>query len=202
VSQQDTPIAVSTLTSTQIDKTFGNDIRAVADLAPNVNLTVQTGFNAVAGGIRGTGSLSILTTQDPSVGILIDEFALGHVQSQFVELYDLEQVEIYRGPQGTLFGKNSTGGVIAITSKRPDMNEFGGEVKVSAGSYLGVGDEADNFKIQAAVDIPLIPGELGFRFAGSQTTEDGYYTNDKIRRLLPDLLAWGLTPTQLVAETH
>ena len=179
VSQQDTPIAVSTLTSTQIDKTFGNDIRAVADLAPNVNLTVQTGFNAVAGGIRGTGSLSILTTQDPSVGILIDEFALGHVQSQFVELYDLEQVEIYRGPQGTLFGKNSTGGVIAITSKRPDMNEFGGEVKVSAGSYLGVGDEADNFKIQAAVDIPLIPGELGFRFAGSQTTEDGYYTNDK-----------------------
>lgn len=179
VSQQDTPISVSTLTANQIDKTFGNDIRAVADLAPNVNLTVQTGFNAVAGGIRGTGSLSILTTQDPSVGILIDDFALGHVQSQFVELYDLEQVEIYRGPQGTLFGKNSTGGVIAITSKRPDMNEFGGEVKVSAGSYVGVGDESDNLKIQAAVDIPLIPGELAFRFAGSQTTEDGYYTNDK-----------------------
>ncbi|MFT7220101.1 MAG: iron complex outermembrane receptor protein, partial [Candidatus Azotimanducaceae bacterium] len=179
ISQQDTPIAVSTLSSDQIDKTFGNDIRVVADLAPNVNLTVQTGFNAVAGGIRGTGSLSILTTQDPSVGILIDDFALGHVQSQFVELYDLEQVEIYRGPQGTLFGKNSTGGVIAITSKRPDMNEFGGEVKVSAGSYLGVGDDADNYKIQAAVDIPLIPGELAFRFAGSQTEEDGYYTNDK-----------------------
>ncbi len=179
ISQQDTPISVSTLTATQIDQTFGSDIRAVADLAPNVNLTVQTGFNAVAGGIRGTGSLSILTTQDPSVGILIDDFALGHVQSQFVELYDLEQVEIYRGPQGTLFGKNSTGGVIAITSKRPDMNEFGGEVKVSAGSYVGVGDEADNFKMQAAVDIPLIPGKLAFRFAGSQTTEDGYYTNDK-----------------------
>lgn len=178
ISQQDTPIAVSTLSAAQIDKTFGNDIRAVADLAPNVNLTVQTGFNAVAGGIRGTGSLSILTTQDPSVGILIDDFALGHVQSQFVELYDLEQVEIYRGPQGTLFGKNSTGGVIAITSKRPDMNEFGGEVKVSAGTYSGVSD-SDNYKIQAAVDIPLIPGELAFRFAGSQTTEDGYYTNDK-----------------------
>lgn len=179
VAQQDTPIAISTLTSGQIDKTFGNDIRAVADLAPNVNLTVQTGFNAVAGGIRGTGSLSILTTQDPSVGILIDEFALSHVQSQFVELYDLEQVEIYRGPQGTLFGKNSTGGVISITSKRPDMNDFGGEVKVSAGSYLGVGDEADNYKMQVAFDVPLIPGELAFRFAGSQTDEDGYYTNDK-----------------------
>ena len=178
ISQQDTPISISTLSAAQIDQTFGNDIRAVSDLAPNVNLTVQTGFNAVAGGIRGTGSLSILTTQDPSVGILIDEFALGHVQSQFVELYDLEQVEIYRGPQGTLFGKNSTGGVIAITSRRPDMEEFGGEVKVSAGSYSNVSDD-NNYKVQVGVDIPLIPGELAFRFAGSQTTEDGYYTNDK-----------------------
>lgn len=115
VAQQDTPIAISTLTANDIARTFGNDIRAVGDLSPNVNLTLQTGFNALAGGIRGTGTISILTTQDPSVGILIDEFALNHVQTQFVELFDLEQVEIYRGPQGTLFGKNSTGGVIAIT---------------------------------------------------------------------------------------
>ena len=94
-SQQDTPIAISTLTAEKIGKTFGNDIRAIGDLAPNVNLTLQTGFNALAGGIRGTGTISILTTQDPSVGILIDEFALSHVQTQFVELFDLEQVEIY-----------------------------------------------------------------------------------------------------------
>ncbi|MEM7003065.1 MAG: TonB-dependent receptor plug domain-containing protein, partial [Pseudomonadota bacterium] len=106
VSQQDTPIAISTLTADDIAKTFGNDIRAVGDLSPNVNLTLQTGFNAVAGGIRGTGTISILTTQDPSVGIVVDEFALNHVQTQFVELFDLEQVEVYRGPQGTLFGKN------------------------------------------------------------------------------------------------
>ena len=124
-SQQDTPIAISTITANDIAKTYGNDIRAVGDLSPNVNLTLQTGFNALAGGIRGTGTISILTTQDPSVGLLIDEFALNHVQTQFVELFDLEQVEIYRGPQGTLFGKNSTGGTIAITSKRPDLDNYG-----------------------------------------------------------------------------
>ena len=88
-SQQDTPIAISTLTADAIAQTRGNDIRAVGDLSPNVNLTLQTGFNAVAGGIRGTGTISILTTQDPSVGILVDEFALNHVQTQFVELFDL-----------------------------------------------------------------------------------------------------------------
>jgi iron complex outermembrane recepter protein len=200
VAQQDTPISISTLTANDIAKTFGNDIRAVGDLSPNVNLTLQTGFNALAGGIRGTGSISILTTQDPSVGILIDEFALSHVQTQFVELFDLEQVEIYRGPQGTLFGKNSTGGVIAITSKRPDLNEFGGQVKALTSTY---GTDKDNLKIQIGVDVPLIPGKLGFRFAGSQTTEDGYYTNDKDTATFPNSPlygAFGITPDMLPPE--
>ena len=185
ISQQDAPIAISTLTSTDIDKTFRNDIRAIGDLSPNVTLTNQTGFNALAGGIRGTGTISILTTQDPSVGLLIDEFALNHVQSQLVEMFDLEQVEVYRGPQGTLFGKNSTGGVIAITSKRPDLEQFGGQVKYNVGQYDVPGD-SDNQKMQVGVDIPLIQGVLGLRFAGSYTKEDGYYTNDKDTATFPN----------------
>jgi iron complex outermembrane recepter protein len=188
IAQQDTPISVSTLTANDIARTFGNDIRAVGDLSPNVNLTLQTGFNALAGGIRGTGSISILTTQDPSVGILIDEFALSHVQTQFVELFDLEQVEIYRGPQGTLFGKNSTGGVIAITSKRPDMNEFGGSINVQTSTY---GSDSDNYKMQVGFDVPLIPGELAIRFAGSQTVEDGFYFNDKDTATFPNSPLYG-----------
>ena len=199
ISQQDAPIAISTLTSTDIDKTFRNDIRAIGDLSPNVTLTNQTGFNALAGGIRGTGTISILTTQDPSVGLLIDEFALNHVQSQLVEMFDLEQVEVYRGPQGTLFGKNSTGGVIAITSKRPDLDQFGGQVKYNVGQYDVPGD-ADNQKMQVGVDIPLIQGVLGLRFAGSYTKEDGFYTNDKDTATFPNsplYTAFGLDTTKL-----
>jgi iron complex outermembrane receptor protein len=191
ISQQDAPIAISTITAKDIDKTFRNDIRAIGDLSPNVTLTNQTGFNALAGGIRGTGSISILTTQDPSVGLLIDEFALNHVQSQLVEMFDLEQVEVYRGPQGTLFGKNSTGGVIAITSKRPDLEQFGGQVKFNVGQYDVPGD-SDNQKMQVGVDIPLIPGVLGLRFAGSYTKEDGYYTNDKDTATFPNAPIYGL----------
>lgn len=199
-SQQDTPIAISTLTSNQINKTFINDIRAVSDLSPNVTLTTNVGFNAVAGGIRGTGTISILTTQDPSVGLLVDEFALNHVQSQFVELYDLEQVEIYRGPQGTLFGKNSTGGVIAITSKRPDLDEFGADLRVSGGQYEG---EADTRKLQMGIDVPLVQGKLGLRFAGSFTEDDGFFTNDKDTATFPNSPLYqslGITPDQLPPE--
>jgi iron complex outermembrane receptor protein len=200
VAQQDTPIAISTITANDISKTFANDIRAVADLAPNVTLTNQTGFNALAGGIRGTGTISILTTQDPSVGLLVDEFSLNHVQSQFAELFDLEQVEVYRGPQGTLFGKNSTGGVISITSKRPDLDEFGGDLRVNMGEYSG---GADIRKIQAAADIPLIQGQLGLRFAGSYTEEDGYYKNDKDTAVFPNApiyAAFGVDPALLPPE--
>lgn len=199
-SQQDTPIAISTITANDIAKTYGNDIRAVGDLSPNVNLTLQTGFNALAGGIRGTGTISILTTQDPSVGLLIDEFALNHVQTQFVELFDLEQVEIYRGPQGTLFGKNSTGGTIAITSKRPDLDNYGSTVRLSTGGYDG---GSDNHKAQVAVDVPLIQGQLGFRFAGSYVSEQGFYTNDKDTATFPNSPLYGaigITPDLLPPE--
>lgn len=199
-SQQDTPIAISTITAEQINRTFGNDIRVIGDLSPNVTLTNQTGFNALAGGIRGTGTISILTTQDPSVGLLVDEFALNHVQSQFVELFDLEQVEIYRGPQGTLFGKNSTGGVITIRSKRPSLNEYGADVRVVGGRYDG---GADTQKFQVGFDVPLIDDRLGFRVAASYTDEDGYYTNDKDTATFPNSpfnVGSGITPDMLPAE--
>ncbi len=134
------------------------------------------------------------------MGILIDEFSLNHVQSQFVELYDVEQVEIYRGPQGTLFGKNSTGGVIAITSKKPSLETFGATIKLAGGGYSG---GADTGKAQIGIDIPLIGGGLGFRFAGSLTKEQGYYTNDKDTALFPNApiyAAFGLDPALLPPE--
>lgn len=199
-SQQDTPIAISTISSQQIEKTFGNDVRVIGDLSPNVTLTNQTGFNALAGGIRGTGTISILTTQDPSVGLLVDEFALNHVQSQFVELFDLEQVEIYRGPQGTLFGKNSTGGVIAIRSKRPSVTEYSADIRAVGGRYDG---GADTQKFQVGVNVPLIEDRLGFRLAASYTDDDGFYTNDKDTATFPNSpfnVGSGISPDDLPDE--
>ena len=182
VKQQDAPVAVSTVTALDIERTFSTDLRTVSTLAPNVTFTNQTGFNAIAGGIRGTGSISILTTQDPSVGISVDEFALSHVQAQFVELFDIEQIEVYRGPQGTLFGKNSDGGAILITTKRPNLQEFGATVGLTYGR-VGRGNEVR--KVKAAFDVPFIPGELSFRFAGVYDNAEGYYRNSKAAANFP-----------------
>ena len=89
ISQQDVPVAVSTLTAKQLDNTFRNDVFALGQLAPNVTLTPQNGFNAIAGGMRGTGFISILVTKDPSVGVVVDDFAFNHVQAQAIEMFDM-----------------------------------------------------------------------------------------------------------------
>ncbi len=184
--QQDTPLAITALTAQQMENTFLNDVRAIGDLVPNLTLTTQTGFNAVAGGIRGTGSITILVMQDNAVGFLIDDFALSHVQSQFVELFDIEQVEVYRGPQGTLFGKNTTGGAISIQTKRPIFNEFSGEVEGDLGRYDSNGGSIAKAKI--ALNIPLIDDTLAFRFSGILDTSDGYYSNDKDTATFPEVI--------------
>ena len=176
-SQQDLGMAVTTLTATQIKNTFTSNITALSELAPNVTLTKATGFNAISGGIRGVGIGGILVTSDPSVGLTVDEFSMNHVQSQFVELYDVEQIEVYRGPQGTLFGKNTSAGAIAITTKKPVMNEFSGSVQASMGQFSS--NNSSGSKISLALNMPLIEDTLSARLAVIKDKTDGFYTNDK-----------------------
>lgn len=176
IAQQDVPVAVTAVTSKQIENTFQNDVSALAQLAPNVTLTPQVGFNAIGGGVRGTGFISILVTKDPSVGISVDEFVFNHVQSQFVEMFDIEQVEIYRGPQGTLFGKNTTGGAIAFTTKKPIIGQAFGSVEANLSQFSS--NDSTAFKIKAALNLPL--GEtLAARLAVIKDTSEGFYTNNK-----------------------
>ena len=177
ISQQDLPIAVSTITAAQLDKTFQNDVTELAQLSPNVTLTPQNGFNAIAGGMRGTGFISILVTKDPSVGLTVDEYAFNHVQSQFVEVFDIEQVEIFRGPQGTLFGKNTTGGAIAFTTIKPEVGgELAGKFEVNYGQYTSNDSDIEKFKF--AVNVPL-GDTLAARLSVIRDYTDGYWTNSK-----------------------
>lgn len=177
IGQQDLPIAVSTITAAQLNKTFQNSVTELAQFAPNVTLTPQNGFNAIAGGMRGTGFISILVTKDPSVGISVDDFAFNHVQSQFVEVFDIEQVEIFRGPQGTLFGKNTTAGAIAFTTIKPDVGgEVSGNVEVNFGRYDSNDSDLNKFKF--ALNVPL-SDTLAARLSVIRDYSDGYYSNTK-----------------------
>jgi len=176
-SQQDLGVAVTTLTAKQIENTFTANVTALTELAPNVTLTKQTGFNAIAGGIRGTGNISILVTTDPSVGLTVDDFAINHIQSQFVELFDVEQIEVFRGPQGTLFGKNTSSGAINIQTKKPIMNELSGTIQASMGQFSS--NDSNSSKVNFAINVPLIDDTLSARLAVIKEETDGYYTNDK-----------------------
>jgi iron complex outermembrane receptor protein len=129
------PIAISAVSEQQLERIPLNDVRALGQIAPGLVLSNPAGFNATGGGMRGTGTNIILVTQDAPVSFLVDEFVLSHVTSQFLTLFDTQQIEVYRGPQGTLFGKNTTGGVISITTKKPILGQHSAEIERSNMSY-------------------------------------------------------------------
>ena len=186
IAQQDLALSVSTITEKELKNTFRNDVFALGQLAPNVTLTSQTGFRAIAGGMRGTGFDSILVTKDASVGVVVDDFAFNHVQAQSVEMFDVEQIEMFRGPQGTLFGKNTTGGAINITTKKPVLGETFADLEVTYGFH----DSNDGAieKFNAAVNLPL-GDKLAMRIAVISDYSDGYYTNSKRSGTIPGAFA-------------
>ena len=189
-ASQDVPISITAISSDMIDKQFRTDVLQLGEMTPGVALGQVAGFRAIAGGVRGTGQNSILVTQDSSVVLLVDEFALSNVQAQFVELFDTERVEIYRGPQGTLFGKSATGGAISIITKRPELEGYSADLKLDYGTFSGDGVPGTSRiqKYMASVNIPLIEGKLAVRATGILDRDDGYYSNDKSTATFPNLV--------------
>ena len=166
---QDVPVAVTAMTEEQITAVFGNDLRDLGKYAPNVQIGVVPGFNAAAIAIRGVSTGDIPSTFDPAVTISVDGFYLGHYQASLLDIFEIEQVEILRGPQGTLFGKNTIGGVVNVTTKRPS-GELGFDSKVR------VGNEG-RLDVMAAADFPIVDEKLSGRIAVQSFNFDGYYTN-------------------------
>lgn len=180
-ASQDVPIALSAISSADLQRSPINDVRALQNLAPGLVFSNPAGFNATGGGMRGTGTNIILVTQDAPVSFLMDEFVLSHVTSQFLTLFDTQQIEVYRGPQGTLFGKNSTGGVISVTSKKPIIGQYSAETQFSYGQYE---NGADSSSMKAAINIPLAE-TLALRMAAIYDNDSGFYTNDKATATYP-----------------
>lgn len=165
-SMQETPVAVSAFTQAAIETKFGTDIRALAGDIPNVVVTNVPGFNAASIGMRGQSTGDIILTFEPAVAVVVDDFVLAHVQTQLFDLFDIERIEVLRGPQGTLFGKNTVGGVVNVLTKKPEPG-FSGEVRLGYSSF-------NTKDVKAAINIPL-SDNLYFRAAGSFQESDGYY---------------------------
>ena len=167
---QTTPIAVSALDSSLIQQAAPRNIGDLAAFVPNFSATTITGFNAASFAIRGVGQTNIIVFFEPPVAVLVDDFVVPSVQTQLLDTFDVGQIEVLRGPQGTLFGKNTTGGAVTVRTKRPVMNQTSAEVRGMVGSF-------NSRKIQGAVNIPLMTDKLALRIVGGYDKDDGFYRN-------------------------
>jgi iron complex outermembrane receptor protein len=169
---QTTPVAVTAISGEKFDSLFASNISDVALLTPNFSAAQITGFNAAGFAMRGASQTDILVYWEPPVGVLVDDFVIPHMQTQLLDPYDIESIEVMRGPQGTLFGKNTTAGVVNVRTKRPVLNEFGVDASAMFGDY-------GRQEFKAAVNVPLIDDTLAFRIAAMSRDSDGYYENGK-----------------------
>lgn len=167
---QTTPVAVSAIDSSLIQQSSPRDIGDLAAFVPNFSAATIANFNAASFAIRGVGQTSIIVYFEPPVAVLVDDFVVPSVQTQLLDTFDVSQVEVLRGPQGTLFGKNTTGGAVTVRTKRPVMNEIGTELRLQYGSF-------DTRRVQAAANIPIIQDVLALRLVGGYESSDGYYKN-------------------------
>jgi iron complex outermembrane receptor protein len=166
---QDVPVAVTVFSESQIQRTFAQNLREFGAYAPNVSIGAVPGFNAASIAIRGVSTGDIPASFEPAVTVAVDGFYLGHYQASLLDMFDIQQIEILRGPQGTLFGKNTIGGVVNVTTKRPS-GEFGVQGKVRAGNE-------GRLDLMGAVDFPIIEDKLAARIAVQQFDFDGFYEN-------------------------
>ncbi|MEM9170881.1 MAG: TonB-dependent receptor, partial [Pseudomonadota bacterium] len=168
-SLQETPVAVTALDDNTIETVNPRDLGDIAQLVPNFSAAKITGFNAASFAIRGAAQTDIIVYSEPQVGVTLDDFVVPHVQTQLLDLFDVEQVEVLRGPQGTLFGKNTTAGVVNLRTKQPILNETSAEARFQFGSF-------DRFEARGAINIPV--GEnAALRVATLYQKSDGFYRN-------------------------
>jgi iron complex outermembrane recepter protein len=166
---QSVPVSVTAFSPELLDQLGVTDPRAMADFVPNVSIGDGTGRANVGAqfSIRGVNEGRISPVLDPAVGVYIDDVYYGRPQTNFLRLLDVERVEVLRGPQGTLFGKNSTGGAIRYVTKKADVNDgVNGYLKLGLGEY-------DRSNISGAVNVPL-SDTVAARFAVAHMEQDGY----------------------------
>lgn len=166
---QDTPLAISAVTGEMAAARSQFSINDIAKAAPSVNIEAgaSTGGSFPTVFIRGIGQSDAFPPVDPGVGIYIDDVYYGISTGSNFDLLDIDRVEILRGPQGTLAGKNSEGGAIKIFTKQP-TNDFGGYVELTYGSY-------DRKQIRGAVNVPIVDDKVLLRVSGVSRHVDGFF---------------------------
>ncbi len=169
-SLQDTPVAVTAVTGEALEQRGLADVSGLQNFIPNVTFNPTSSnsgsSNAAVIFIRGIGQSDFYPQVDPGVGIYLDGVYISRTTGAVLDAVDIGQIEVLRGPQGTLYGKNTIGGAINIASRRPE-NQLGGYLELTTGRY-------NRIDAKARLDLP-ISDTLKTSFSFSTLNRDGYY---------------------------
>ncbi|HET9336055.1 MAG TPA: TonB-dependent receptor [Sphingomicrobium sp.] len=166
---QDVPISIAAFSGDTLEESNVVNLEGLTKVTPNLSVArgAQTSYVRLA--IRGIGAASN-TTVEPSVAVFLDGAYVPRVGAVISSLLDMESVEVLRGPQGTLFGRNASVGAVSFHTARPRFGEFSGEVTGEIGN-------GDRYRAYGYVNVPV--GEnSAFRFAGSKQWFKGYWHNE------------------------
>jgi len=184
---QDVPIAISAFSQKDLEE---QKIEGGFDLLkaiPNVTFS-KNNFTSYNFSIRGIGTKAVSATTDPGVAVSFNNVALIQNRLFEQEYFDIERVEVLRGPQGTLYGRNATAGVINLISEKADLDDFKGWVKGEVGNY-------HSKRISAMINVPLIEDKLAIRIAGAMTDRQGYDFNSLTEHPVNGRELWSLRTT-------
>ncbi len=197
---QDAPTAVTAFGSEQLEAFQFRDIESLTFAMPNVSLDSVGTVKGVANfSIRGLGANSSIPTIDPTVGLFINGVYMGSNVGAVLDSFDLEGVEVLRGPQGILFGRNVTGGAVLLRTRRP-----GDTYSASVKANIETGAE---YRLYAGVDLPLDPEYVKVRVSGQYRNDEGWFTNmrpvDNFNPAAPEFVeeSFGTEGTWLIRPT-
>ena len=165
-SLRDVSAAISAVGGEQLRSGIINDVRDLQNVAPELNVGEVVGLMKIT--MRGLGNTSNARGEDTEVAFYVDGAVVARQEAQSMAMFDLERVEVLRGPQGTLYGRNSTGGTLNLITAKP-TDQFSGHVNLTAGNY-------DFLKFDGALSGPLTDGILG-RIAVQSIDRSGFGTN-------------------------
>lgn len=166
---QDVPVSVTALSAGELQALKYRDSTEIAAQVPNLQASNPTGDGFPIFSLRGISMSDFSLNQSSPVASYVDEVYKGNPAIQGVQIYDLERIEVLRGPQGTLYGKNSTGGAINFITRKPDF-ERSGYITIGAGDY-------SRKETAGAVNLPVLDDTLAVRLAGTWTEADGWFDN-------------------------
>jgi iron complex outermembrane recepter protein len=190
-SVQDVPVSMTALSGESIRELGITDVQDLSTVSSNLNIKTLYGFTNPTIFLRGVGFNDFSGNAVSAVGLYLDEVYVGPPAAQLFQFYDTERLEVLKGPQGTLYGRNTTGGLINLVSNRPS-DELEGFADISYGRFNRV-------RVEGAIGGPILGDTVRARLSGFSLRSDGYVRNLLTGNRNNGEQAWG---TRLVVDVE